>query len=154
MSAINADVRQRGDAADKLGVTLDEKFISSSDEVISVMEGIKEGEYDAFFHLGEAKVSGSAMEVIALANKIKLPTIAHAESFAADGMLAAYGPSWYELGRLCASTLDKILSGTAPADIPIQLPASFELIINRSTSRDLGIELSRDAALRVDRFLE
>lgn len=129
------------EAAPNFGMTLVEKHIRSKKDIEEVMSSIKPGEYDAFFHLGEAKVSGTADLVIKYANKVKLPTIAHEESFVERGMLAAYGPSWYKLGQQCAETFVKVLQGVNPGDIPVQIPKEFELVLNLKTAKEIEIEL-------------
>lgn len=141
-------------AADILDIDLAEKQIGSKEEVVKVMNDIKPGEYDAFFHLGEAKVSSAADQVIAIANRIKLPTFAHEESLTRKGMLAAYGPSWQALGEQCAETMDKVLQGTAPADIPIQIPKKIEFIINLSTAKTLDINIPEEVLRSADKFFE
>jgi putative ABC transport system substrate-binding protein len=118
------------------------------------MKGIAESEYDAFFHLGEAKVTAAVDAVIEVANKIKLPTMAHEEGFAQKGMLAAYGPSWRVLGRQCSGNLDQVLRGIKPGDIPIQIPLKFDFIVNLNTARALGIKLPRESLIRADKLIE
>lgn len=137
-----------------VGVTLAEKLVHSKDEVISTMAAIKPGEFDAFFHLGEAKVSAAADNVIAMANQVKLPTMAHEESLAQKGMLVVYGPSWQALGRQCASTMDKILKGVKPRDIPIQIPDRMEFVLNLKTAKLLGITVPDKVLADVDKFVE
>jgi putative tryptophan/tyrosine transport system substrate-binding protein len=141
------------EVAPLFGLELDLIEIESSESVIIAMENMQQDEYDAFFHLGEAKVSGARDSVIRLANKIKLPTFAHAESFAENGMLVSFGPSWFELGRQCAITMDKVLHGIAPSSIPIQLPLKFEFVVNLKTADELGIKLNRETQSRVDKFI-
>ncbi len=141
------------EAEKTLGVTLVEKHVGSKDDVVTVMKGIAPGEYDAFFHLGEAKVSGMAAEVIEAANNIKLPTMAHGEGFVQKGMLAAHGPSWRLLGSQCSGTLDKVLRGVDPGAIPIQIPLKFEFIVNLTTAKALGIDLPDEILIRADKLI-
>lgn len=140
--------------ADLVGVELEEKHVRSKEDVINTMLKIVPGEFDAFFHLGEAKVSAAADRVIAIANQSKLPTIAHEESLAQKGMLAVYGPSWQTLGQQCASTMDKVLKGTKPSDIPVQIPGKMEFTLNLKTARMLGVEVPENVLANVDKFVE
>ncbi len=142
------------EAAKTLGVTLAEKHVGSKDDVVTVMKSVAQSEYDAFFHLGEAKVTGAVDAVIEAANKIKLPTMAHEEGFAQKGMLAAYGPSWRLLGEQCSGSLDQVLRGIKPGDIPIQIPTKYEFIVNLKTARALGIELPGEVLIRADKLIE
>ena len=142
------------DAAKTLGVTLVEKHVGSTEEVGAVMKAVRPGEYDAFFHLGEGKVSGAIDAVISVANDVKLPTMAHEESYAQKGMLAVYGPSWRLLGRQCAGILHQVLRGAKPADIPIQSPLKFDFIVNLKTAKALGIEIPNRVLMRVDKLIK
>lgn len=140
--------------ATALGITLVEKLVSSKEEVIKTMNAIKPGEYDGFFHLGEAKVSGAASDVVRIANEKRLPTMAHESSFAERGMLAVYGPSWRLLGKQCAQNLDRVLKGIKPTDIPIQTPEKLELIINLKTAKFLGIKVPEEVLIKSDKIID
>jgi len=142
------------DAAVTLEFSLSEVHIKSSEDVIKIMKGLKKGQYDAFFHLGEAKVSSAVKEITKIANEIKLPTVAHEESFVKNGMLAAFGPSWRDLGRQCAKILEKVLKGVSPSQIPIEIPERFNLTMNLKTAKNLGVDLPKDLLIRVDKFIE
>ncbi|MDO8477368.1 MAG: ABC transporter substrate-binding protein [Candidatus Rokubacteria bacterium] len=142
------------EAANALRIALIEKHVGSKDDVVALMKSIRRGEYDAFFHLGEAKVTAAIDAVIARLNEVKLPSIAHEESFSEKGMLAAYGPSWRVLGKQCAQSLDKALRGERPADIPIQIPTRFDLVINIQTAKAIGITLPREVFTRAEKIIE
>jgi putative ABC transport system substrate-binding protein len=127
------------EAANTLRFTLIEKHVGSKDDVVALMKSIRRGEYDAFFHLGEAKVTAAVDAMIVRLNEVKLPSMAHDESFAEKGMLAAYGPSWRVLGKQCAQSLDKALRGEKPADIPIQIPTMWTAEMGRLNA---GLDVS------------
>ncbi len=140
--------------AKALGIILIEKLVYSKEDVIKTMEEIRPGEYDGFFHLGEAKVSGAAEDVIRIANEKNLPTLAHEVSFAEKGMLAVYGPSWRLLGRQCAWNMDNVLKGVKPTDIPIQAPEKLDLVVNLKTAANLGIEIPKEVLIKTDRIIK
>jgi putative ABC transport system substrate-binding protein len=142
------------EAANALRIVLIEKHVGSKDDVVALMKSIRRGEYDAFFHLGEAKVTAAADAVIARLNEVKLPAIAHEESFAEKGMLAAYGASWRGVGKQCARILDKALRGMKPADLPIEMPLRLDLVINIKTAKAMGIELPRELFTRAEKIIE
>lgn len=141
------------DAAKIFGFTIVEKFVKSKDEIASTLESLKPGAYDVFFHLGEAKVTGAADKVIAEIIRLSMPSVAHEESFVDKGMLVSYGPSWRVLGRQCAIIMDKVLKGTNPADISIQIPDKFELVINLKTAESLGITIPENVLTTADRII-
>jgi len=141
-------------AAPDQGMTIIKKQVKSPDDVVKIMKDTKQGQYDAFFNFGEAKVSTVSKIVADRAKEIKLPTLSTGKNFAEEGTLITYGASWLELGRQCASVMDKILHGVKPADIPIQSPAKVELTVNMKTAALLGITFPKDQLIRVDTFIE
>jgi putative tryptophan/tyrosine transport system substrate-binding protein len=93
-------------------------------------------------------------DVAALALKHRLPAIAPTRPFAVAGGLAAYSPDQHELGRLTAAIVDKVLKGRKPADIPVEQPTRFELVINLKTARAIGLEVPRSVLDRADEVIE
>ena len=91
---------------------------------------------------------------VELALKSKLPAVYPEAEFATAGGLASYGPSLPELFHRAASYVDKIIKGAKPADLPIEQPAKFELVVNLKTAKSLGLPISRDFQLRADQLIE
>jgi putative tryptophan/tyrosine transport system substrate-binding protein len=77
--------------------------------------------------------------IISLATKYRLPTISWTRSFATGGGLMSYGVDLPDLYRRAASYVDRILRGAKPADLPVQLPTKFELVVNLKTAKALGL---------------
>jgi putative tryptophan/tyrosine transport system substrate-binding protein len=92
--------------------------------------------------------------LIELASQQRLPVIATVSQFADAGALFAYGPSQDDLLRRSALLVDKILKGAKPADIPVEQPTLFELVVNLKTAKALGITIPRSILLRADRVIE
>ena len=93
-------------------------------------------------------------EIADLLIKNRLPAISVWRSFADAGVLLAYGPSLSELFRRAATYVHKILGGMNPADIPVEQPAKFELVINLKTAKDLGLTLPPSLLARADQVIE
>jgi putative tryptophan/tyrosine transport system substrate-binding protein len=89
-----------------------------------------------------------------LAVKYRLPSIYPAPSFAAEGGLMAYGPSFDDLIRGASSYVDRILRGTKVGDLPVQFPTKFQLSVNLNTAKAIGLTVSPSFLLLVDEVIE
>jgi putative ABC transport system substrate-binding protein len=92
--------------------------------------------------------------IIALAARYRLPAAYPFRFFAADGGLISYGVDLRDMQRRAAIYVDRILKGAKPADLPVQLPTKFELIINLKTARALGLNVSATILARADEVIE
>jgi putative ABC transport system substrate-binding protein len=105
-------------------------------------------------------VTGSALAVhhrdliITLAAEHKLPTIYFTGLFAAAGGLMSYGPDYLDQFRRGAGYVDRILKGEKPADLPVQAPVKYELIINLKTAKALGLDVPAPVLARADEVIE
>ena len=81
--------------------------------------------------------------VVALAERFRLPTVCPFREYAEAGGLISYGPSLPDLFRRSADYVDRILRGAKPADIPVEQPTKFELVINLKTAKALGLTVCR-----------
>jgi putative ABC transport system substrate-binding protein len=86
--------------------------------------------------------------------KHRLPTIFAFREYAEAGGLMAYGPSYVELFRRAAGYVDRILRGTRPADLPVEQPTAFELVINLKTAKALGLTIPPPVLARTDEVLD
>ena len=91
--------------------------------------------------------------IVALAAKHRLPVMYGYREFVDEGGLISYNPSRPDLYRRTASYVDKILKGARPADLPIERPTKFELVINLATARALGLAISPSLLLRADQII-
>jgi putative ABC transport system substrate-binding protein len=89
-----------------------------------------------------------------LAAKHRLPTIYVSREFVEAGGLIAYGPSYPDLYRRAAAYVDKIFKGTKPSDLPVEQPTRFELIINLTTARALGLTIPPILLTLADEVIE
>jgi putative ABC transport system substrate-binding protein len=86
--------------------------------------------------------------------KYRLPTISNANQYAEAGLLMSYGPKLEDLYRGAATYVDKILKGAKPADLPVEQPTRFELVINLTAAKALGLTIPESFLLRADEVLE
>lgn len=96
---------------------------------------------------------GQAKRIIELAGKNRLPTISDGTQFAELGGLIYYGPSRMELARRAAALVDKILKGANPANLPVEQPTKFELIINLKAAKQIGMKMPQRVLARADKVI-
>jgi putative tryptophan/tyrosine transport system substrate-binding protein len=99
------------------------------------------------FHENRAKIA-------ALAAKYRLPAIFGLREFVEAGGLMFYGASLPEMYRHAATYVDKILKGAKPADLPVEQPTKFELVVNMKTAKTLGVKIPNSILLRADKVIE
>ena len=93
-------------------------------------------------------------QIADLAIQHHVPVMCEVREFVVSGCLMAYGPSYGDLARRAAVYVDRILKGTKPADLPVEQPTIFELVINRRTARALGFTIPPSLLLRADQVIE
>ena len=92
--------------------------------------------------------------IVEFAVEQQLPTIYESSDFVDVGGLISYGPNINDLFRRAATYVDKILKGAKPADLPVEQPTKFELVINMSAAKALGITFPDSILLRADKVIE
>jgi ABC-type uncharacterized transport system substrate-binding protein len=93
-------------------------------------------------------------QISELALRNGLPTISGYREGPGAGLLMSYGPSLSDLWRRAAGYVDKILKGAKPADLPVEQPTKFELVINLKTAKALGLTIPRSLLQRADQVIE
>src|SRR5262245_32527296 len=93
-------------------------------------------------------------KIVALADRYHLPTIYPFRNFVAQGGLMYYGTDLIDLFRRAVDYVDRILRGAKPAELPVQLPTKFELVINLKTAKALGLDVPPSLLARADEVIE
>jgi putative ABC transport system substrate-binding protein len=147
-------VRVTDDAAKMLGLELRNYDAPNRDVWPSVFAGISQDRPDALLQFGAATFAGSPRELASLALTHRLPAVYTEREFIEAGGLLSYGISYADQWRRAAGYVDKILKGAAAADLPIEQPTRFELVINLKTAKALGLEIPPTLLARADEVIE
>ena len=140
--------------AKRLGLKFIERHIKSVEELRQALQALKAGEADAFFYIPDPMLVSQAQLIIDTAKAKKLPTMFQEQSLVAKGGLASYGQSYYEMGRLSAKYVQKVLSGTNPRDLRIETFDDVELVINLKTANQLGLTIPPNVLARANKVIK
>ncbi|HEX5607556.1 MAG TPA: ABC transporter substrate binding protein, partial [Candidatus Binatia bacterium] len=114
----------------------------------------KKGRAEAVLVLAGPVFFFERRQLAGLAVKSRLPAIYYATEFVEDGGLITYGANRAELHRRASVYVDKILKGAKPADLPIEQPTKFELVINLRTAKQIGLTIPPNVLARADRVIK
>jgi putative ABC transport system substrate-binding protein len=123
-------------------------------ELETVFEGMKDAQVDSVIVLEGLMIFNNAKLIANLAAKNQLPAIFFDSAFVDAGGLVSYGPNFTEMHRRAAYFVDRILKGAKPGDLPVEQPTKFDLVINLSTAKKLGLTVPTTFLLRADRIVE
>jgi putative tryptophan/tyrosine transport system substrate-binding protein len=143
-----------GGTAAKLGKILVELRIENVDTIPNVLERARDEKVDGLVFISSPIFTANAARVVELVHRIGLPAIYEARVLVERGGLISYGPDLNEAFRRAASYTDRVLKGAKPADLPIERPTRFELVINVKTAKALGLEIPPTLLARADEVIE
>jgi putative ABC transport system substrate-binding protein len=147
VQAIRADAARAG-----LSILLHEARQSADFPV--VFDAITGEEPDALIIDTDVLLLSQRKSIVEYAAVHRFPAVYGLREFADDGGLISFGANTFELARLAAGYVDKILKGARPADLPIQQPTKFELVINLKTAKSLGLTIPQSILARADEVIE
>ena len=134
------EMREVATTARTLGLEVIPIEVSQAGEIFSSIESIKD-RVDALYVATDPLIFSNRIEINAMAQRQRTPTIYGSREYVDAGALMSYGPNWIDLFRHAAEQVDKILRGTKPADLPVQQPTKFDLVVNLRTAKALGLEI-------------
>jgi ABC-type uncharacterized transport system substrate-binding protein len=151
-----ADVLEMGEvqaAARTLGLNVITLKILRAEDITPAFDAIK-GRADALYLVQDALLNTNRIRINTFALAERLPTMHGAREYVEAAGLMSYGPNLLDLFRRSAEFVDKILRGTKPADIPVEQPTKFELVVNLTTAKALGLAIPETFLVRADEVIE
>jgi putative ABC transport system substrate-binding protein len=149
-----AQLREAEAAARALGVRLQILAARDPQEIDSAFAAMTRGRAAALVVLADAILLNQRRQIAELAAERRLPAVYGPSEHAEAGGLMAYSANLLDLERRAATYVDKILKGAKPADLPVQQPTKFELVINLKTAKALGLTIPPSLVLRADQVIE
>jgi putative ABC transport system substrate-binding protein len=137
-----------------LGVALLALDVREPDDFEAVFVAAVRGNAQALIVFDDGLTIAYRPRIVALAASSRLPAIYGLREFPDDGGLISYGPNFADLLRRSAAYVDKILKGAKPADLPVEQPTKFELVINRKTANALGLTVPPMLLALADELIE
>ena len=140
-------------AARELGLQLHSMEVGSADQFESAFKKANQVRSSALFVISSALAFSNQNRIAGLAIKYRLPAIYTRRDFVDSGGLISYGSDQAERLRRAAAMVDKILKGTKPADIPVEQPTKFELVINLKAAKQIGVTIPPNVLARADKVI-
>jgi putative ABC transport system substrate-binding protein len=137
-----------------LGVTLLPWEATGPDEIDRALAAMRQERPGALLLIGDKMLSAHQRHIAEFAVKHRLPTIGTVRPWAEGGLLMSYGAIIPELFRRAATYVDKILKGATPADLPVEQPMRFELVINLKTAQALGLTIPPMLLFQADEVIQ
>jgi ABC-type uncharacterized transport system substrate-binding protein len=150
----NAQVWSATEAAARAGgVQLQYFDVLAPNDIAPAFRAASQGQAQAVLVLTSPVIAAQLQQVVDLAMQYHLPAIYHRGHYVEAGGLMSYGVSQHDLDRRAATYVHKILQGTKPADLPVEQPMTFELVINRHTAQQMGLTLPPAVLYQADRVI-
>ena len=140
--------------ARQLGVQLHSLEVNTTNDFDRAFEGATRARAGALFVMGSPVITTNLKRIVDFAAKNRLPSLSQLSEFVDAGGLMSYGSTNAERYRRAATYVDKILKGTKLADLPVEQPTKFELMINLKTAKQIGLTIPANVLLRADRVIE
>jgi len=140
--------------AKAMRVQLQSLEVRRSDEFEDAFRAATTGRAGALIVLQSALINTHRTRIVELAAKGRLPTMFAESTHVESGGLMSYAPSFFDLHRRAAVFVDKILKGAKPADLPVEQPMKFELVINLKTAKQIGVTIEPNVLVRANRVIK
>jgi putative ABC transport system substrate-binding protein len=142
------------EAAPRLAIEAKTGHVHNAAEIERVVTSFAQKPDGGLIVLPHALTVFNASLIIALAHRYRMPDVYALAEVVAVGGLVSYGINWNDQFRRAAEYVDRILKGTKPADLPVEQPTKFELVINLKTAKTIGLEIPPPLLTRADQVIE
>jgi putative ABC transport system substrate-binding protein len=140
--------------ASSMGIEIVYCDVNAADQIENAFHSIRSQRADALIQLASPILISRRQHVTELATKTRLPAVYGQPEFTEAGGLLSYGPNLADLWRRAATYVDKILKGAKPAELPVEQPTKFELVINLKTAKQIGLTIPPNVLARADRVIK
>ena len=141
------------EVAGPLGVTLQDRGVQDPSELETIFVTVSKDRPDALLALIDLSLSSHRGRILEFLASNRIPAIFENREWVEAGGLISYGPNYSDVFRRAAIQMDKILKGTKPADIPVEQPTKFEMVINLKTAKQIGVTIPPNVLARADRVI-
>jgi putative ABC transport system substrate-binding protein len=148
------DLREAREAAQSLGLRLQYFDVRNPGELDAALDAVASARPSALITIGDGMLLNNRKRIIEFAAKKRLPGVFPERDWVQDGGLMAYGPSLEANFRRAAAFVDKILKGAKPADLPIEQPTKWGLVVNLKTAQALGLKIPGSVLVRADEIIQ
>ena len=142
------------EVAGPLGVALQDRGVKDPNELDTVFALMIKDRPDGFLALMDPVLTSHQKRILDFLVQNRLPAIFESRGWVEAGGLISYGANYPDAHRRAASQMDKILKGTKPADIPVEQPTKFELVINLKTAKQIGLTIPPNVLARADKVIK
>jgi putative ABC transport system substrate-binding protein len=147
------EARATQEVAGPLGVALQDRGVKDPNDLEVVFAVISKDRPDGFLALMDPVLNSYRKHILDFLEKNRLPAMFENRDWVEAGGLISYGPNFADMFRRAAVQMDKILKGAKPADIPVEQPTKFELVINLKTAKQIGVTIPPNVLVRADKVI-
>jgi ABC-type uncharacterized transport system substrate-binding protein len=151
---LRQSLKETQTAAQFLGVKVQALEVRAAADIESAFSAMREERADSLITMPPPSISVHQKRILELSEKNRLPAIHSSKGWVEAGGLMSYGPDTFDNDRRAAILVDKILKGAKPADLPVEQPTKFELVINLKTAKQIGLTIPPNVLARADRVIK
>jgi len=141
------------EVAGPLHVTLQDRGVKDPNELDTVFALMTKDHPDGFLALMDPVLNSYQKRILDFLAQNRLPAIFENKTWVEAGGLISYGANYADAHRRAATLMDKILKGAKPADLPVEQPTKFELVVNLKTAKQIGLTIPPNVLARADRVI-